>query len=539
MTRLLRSPSAAATLVAVLLSLAAGVVGFRQGLPNLWSYHQDAVAPLRALGFLERYTDPPAVVDKYPVGAYLLYGVAARAALAWRGDDSARALLALARERGPDAWTMQSDPNLWRELAPHRDAISDCIAFGRLACALMNALLALFGALLAGELCSASARPWAALLLGLHPYDVYYAHTMNVDAPCLAFALAAAWLLARGLRTACAATFAACGVAAAAAAATKDQIVAWLAFAPLALALLWWRQIRRGAPRPPIARLLAAGALGFAAAYAVFANLIFAPGNWLAHARFGLSPEIREQYRMAPFTPAGLCTLLSNTFHYFVRSAGIAGAVLMVVGAAYGLLRRRAALLLLLLPAAGYYVVFVLRQGLTYPRHLLPVFVPLLVLSAGAIAATLRPAGRRRVDGALLAGLALAVAWRGATVDRLWSSDPRERAAAWLAENLKPTDRVLCVTNHATPPPRIPDRVVARWSWAADLATAFRELDPTVVVRVVSTELFRVAGPVHPVLEPPGTNLGGVAVWQAFGRETWHPILDDIDAAPAVLILRR
>lgn len=541
----------------------ASVLYPRRGLPNRYSYHQDAVAPLRALGFFERYANPKANVgDKYPTFAYLYFGAAARVALALRDDPQAAALLEIARERGPDGWALQIDPTLWVDMAPYEDALSDMIAAGRIASALANVLLALATGLLAARLfggrrdqqgdlsvpANAASRPRppphvrtiAAALVGFNPYVIYYGHTMNVDAPCLAFALFAMYFVARGTTSGGYQSAVLAGVAAALAVATKDQIAAWLAFVPLALIGLELRWRRAGRPSPRAVRRAIVAASAFFVVYAFAANLVFDADGWIRHARFGLSSDVRHQYDMVsefrqedPLRAIGYLIIYVATYLY--RSAGPAGAVLALVGLGYGLARLRAATLLLLLPSAGYLVVFVLRMGLAYPRHLLPVYLPLWILGAAAIAALLyarRPT--LRAGGWVGCALVLMVVWRGATVNRLWAHDPRARAAAWIAESLPAGWSVVALTNHATPPPKIPADSPQRWTSGRDFVEAVEALDPPMRIFVRSTVLRTVVRPQHPEEERMRTEIP--AVIEVFGREVWHPILDDIDAAPIVVI---
>lgn len=546
------SVRASATAVAIVAAaaFACGAWGVRRDAGEWFSPHQDAVAPLRALGFLERFTSlPPDTTDKYPTFAYLLFGSAARVALAVRGDAQADALLSLARERGPDAWQFQVDADFWAFAEPYRDALSDCIVAGQTLTAMFHLLLVLASAWLAAELFPRRARlaaPLCAVLVGFHPHAVFYAHTMNVDTPALAFVVVALAATARLLKRGDVGSAIVAGVAAALAAATKDQVTVLIACVPVALLALIVRWRRGGAAPPVRVGALAVAALSCVATYALAADFPFALDAWLRHVRFGMSPAIRAQYALAPPTFDGWITLVKFSAALFWRSAGPAGAALMIAGFVVALRSFRAVVWFLLAPAFAYWVLFVLRLGLTYPRHLLPAFLPFLVLASGAIAELSARRGAARVVAIVLLALVPFVVWRGVTVNRLWSDDPRDRAAAWLADpatGAAPGERVLVVANAAVPPPAIPAPITRRFAAAPDLARAMTEFDPHLLVRVVSPILAKIVTVERPALPEVGAILGSgrdaTRVVAVFARAHEHPILDDIDVLPEVVVLRR
>ena len=282
----------------------------------------------------------------------------------------------------------------------------------------------------------------------------------------------------------------------------------------------------------------------FVAAYAVLANWIFDFAGWLRHVEFGASREITEQYRMEdPFSARGLFSMLAWTGALFVRSAGPAGAALMLLGAWWGWRRKPEAARLLLLPALAYYLLYPLLRAVIYPRFLLPAFLPLLLLGTGATIDLLSRGGRARAVGAIAALLLAVVAWRGAEVNRLWSRDPRAEAADWIAKNVAPGTRLLVVGNEAVTPPPLPDAVEYRWANAREFVRAKEEFKPQLFVRMLSTNLSTVIVPQFPPWDQLAAPGSGLTLLAAFGRDLYlpqplHPILMDIDAAPGVAIYR-
>jgi hypothetical protein len=544
-------------LVALFAVGASAVRGLHRGLPAHYSWHQDEIAPLRALGFLERYADPdPRLVDKYTPAAYLYFAIPARIALALRGDAQAAELLEKAKLRGANAWPRQFDPDVQVEHRPQIHAITDCLVAGRLAAAFAGVMAALGAALLARRLfattgptpgVAALAAPLAALVVGFSPYVAYYSHTMNNDGPAFGVlmlglaAFASAWDRGRP------ATFlaGASGALLALASAIKDQVAILAVFLPVAVLLAEHLRSRRGARRAMPWRDRLVACLAFAATYALAANWIFDFDGWLRHVRFGMSDEITEQYKMAePLTLSGWFHLVAYTGAYLVRAAGPGGLLLMIAGAIHGWRRHREAFLLLALPALAYYLLYPYRRGVIYPRFLVPVFLPLLLMGVGAVIACGRDAARRRSRWLFVAGLACcgAIVHRGLTLDSLFVGDPREQATRWLANEVPAGTRVLIVGNHAVPPPFIPDGLPHRWAHAKDFDEALREFEPQIILRMLSTNLRTVIVPQFP-FDRSEVVKERAEVLAEFGREFYvpelrHPLLLDIDASPGVMAIR-
>lgn len=521
--------------------------GLHRGLPNHYSYHQDEIAPLRALGFFERYSDPVSgFVDKYTPAAYLWYGIPARIALELRDDERARELLEMARKLGPQAWAEQFDSTVWRNMEPYAEALSDCIVAGRLAAGLAHLLIAIGAGLLARRVFGGTAGVLAAIAAGLAPYVVYYGHTMNNDAPAFAFLLLGYAALAncdsRFPRTAGLAA----GVSFALAAAIKDQLAIFVAAIPLCLLYVEFRRARAGAPPsvPWSARLVAAFAFLFT--YALAANLVFDLEGYRAHVEFGMSESITQQYQMAdPTTAKGLLYLIIYALTFYVRACGWFGCILMSVGLWFAWKKQREYFWLWVLPALVYFVLYPLRRGVIYSRFMMPCFLPLLVLGAGATAHWLRGEGRARFLGALGVICILAIGHRGYTVNDLWERDPRFEAERWIEANVPPDRAVIYVGNHAVPPPRPRVGAPRRWAYSGDFERARTEIRALYFARMMSTNINLVVRPRYPWPIPDEVRAkmkeDGVLIVAEFGRDLYepelaHPILADIEVFPGVMI---
>lgn len=521
--------------------------GLHRGLPNHYSYHQDEIAPLRALGYLERYLDPvEGIVDKYTPAAYLWFAIPARIALELRGDEQARALLALAREHGPDAWPHQFEPSVWRDKEPYAEAISDCIVAGRLASGLAQFLVAIGAAWLARRLFSPWAGVLAAVACGLAPYVVFYGHTMNNDAPAFAFLVLgfAALFSSESKFPKLAAVTA--GTSFALAAAIKDQIALLVAVVPFAL--LWVDRARRREGRAFVMawRERAIAAIAFLVVYTVAANLVFDLPGYRAHVSFGMSSSITEQYMMAdPTTAKGLLYLLIYAATFFVRSCGWFGCLVMIAGGAFAWRRHRELFWILIVPAIAYFLLYPLRRGVIYSRFLMPCFLPLLVLGCGAIVSWTKAEGRARIAAGFGVLAILAVGWRGYSIESLWDRDPRVAASRWIEANVPAERAVLYVGNHAVPPPRPRVGAPRRWAYSGDLDRALKEIRARYIARMMSTNINLVVVPRYPwpIEDEVRAKMkqDGVVIVAEFGRELYeptiaHPILADVDAFPGVMI---
>jgi len=537
------------TALVLVLVFCADTWHIRRGLPNHYSMHPDAVAPLRALGVVLNYTSlPDDLVDKYPTFAYLYFGVPAYVALRVRGDAQADTLLERAAREGPYVWRRQVDPDYWQEHEPYSDAISDCIVAGRLASAVAGVLLALGGAWLAATWFGVRAMPLAAVLVGLHPYSVYYAHTMNVDAPSFAFLMLGLAALSHSLKRGVMWSSVASGVLFALSAAIKDQMVGFIAFVAVAAVAVDRCLARTEQGRRSVGRMAGAAA-GFAITYLAAADLLFELAAWWRHAEYGLSPAIKAQYAL----PISMLEFQKYVLIYFARSADVAGAILMLGGLVFAVLRQRMLAVLLVVPALCFYVVFPMRLFMPYPRFLMVVFLPLLVLGAGWVATLLQTRGRPRWFG--IAGVVL-VAWvgvQGVAVNRLLASEPRYQAALWLQRNVEPGERVLVTSNAAMPPPLPPQHAARQWTRTVKLGVALAEFAPDYLVVVQSPKLYMQPVPerTDPVpyfhhagwfLEagfPRAIDKTPLTLWGLLDPSVWHPLANDIDVDSQVYVFRQ
>jgi dolichyl-phosphate-mannose-protein mannosyltransferase len=293
------------------------------------------------------------------------------------------------------------------------------------------------GTLLAVYRCGREAEgEWAGVLaaavLGLSVPFVYYAKMANLDLPYLFwFALSLAFFL-RALREARPADFAAFGLSAAFAVATKDQAFALYVFTvPV---LVWEIQERRrgdGAGGSLLADrrllLLAAGL----AAYLLLSGLAFDPAGWTDHVRLIVGPA-STSFRMFGAGAGGRLELLWQTARHLLFVMG--GPALAAAGAglvlALGDRSRHRPLLATLAAPVSYVVFFLLVVLYVYDRFLLPVALVLALFAGLALARLARGGGwpARAVVAAVIAyGLA-----RSVSVDLLLAADSRTVVEAWL-----------------------------------------------------------------------------------------------------------
>jgi hypothetical protein len=310
---------------------------------------------------------------------------------------------------------------------------------------------------------------------------VYYAKTANLDVPYVFWSSLALLAFVRFGETHRPADAAGFAVAAAAAAATKDQ-----AFALFVLpAFVMVAEIRR-------ARLLAGAAGGVAAtlhdrrflalagsgllAYLLLANVLGNPAGFAAHVRLITGPASRD-FRMFPAGPAGELRLAYETLRHLAFAMGWPALVAAVAGIAMAARPPRDRRLLSTLSFPVSYALFFLAVVLyVYDRFLLPV---ILVLAPFAGVALDRAWRARRAGGALGAACVLGFSLvRAVSVDVLLAGDGRYEAEAWLRREAAPPLRVAAVG----PLGYLPRLEGLEWRRLGPAAARIQAVRPDVVV---------------------------------------------------------
>jgi Dolichyl-phosphate-mannose-protein mannosyltransferase len=287
----------------------------------------------------------------------------------------------------------------------------------------------------------------AALCTGAFLPFVFYAKTVNVDAPYVFWFVISCLFLVEAHRTARVRDCVGFGLTAAAAITTKDQ--AYALYVLPALHLAW----RIGRSRQGLVALLAGTIAGLAALAAIY-NVLFNYVGFRDHVDLVVGPA-SAGYRMFPMTAAGEWALAKVTAGQFVWTIGWPGALLLLIGLVP---RSRTQAepsvpVWIFLSALSYYLTLIAIIGYVYDRFLLPVTTLLALVAAigvrrlidpppqpvraGTWGARLRPAAAALLIGWLL--------WRTASVDALLVRDSRYAAEAWLRANLTPAAWVATV----------------------------------------------------------------------------------------------
>ena len=285
----------------------------------------------------------------------------------------------------------------------------------------------------------------ALVAAGCYPL-LFYAHTSNVEAAYLFWAMLALYGAMRGAEDGASRGLLLMGTAAAMAISTKEQILGFVALLPLVIVGRHWL-IARG--RAGLERLIPAGAIGGALlAVAVWLGVnaaFFNPSGFLNRIRFlthTLAPEVREKYSGYEF-PIDFSTSWSfsdelahigKVFAAVVSSIGWPAVIAAVAGIVLLAMRRRAALLYLLAAAAGYYLVSLRVLKQVELRYVMPCAV-LASVPAGIFLARLATRGRA---GGFVATAVVAFGLLYSTeVLRLLATDARYEAETWMAPYLE------------------------------------------------------------------------------------------------------
>jgi hypothetical protein len=318
---------------------------------------------------------------------------------------------------------------------------------------------------------------------------LFRAHTTNVDMGYLMWLAIALWLAARILTHDRLTDWVWLGLLGGLVVTTKDQGGGALVGVALVVLAAGWRHARRAglARVPALARLARRATLAFlpfAFAFVSVYELTTDTTLFREHLDAVLGHATVPFYEV-PATPAGYAALVGKAVTRIVEFSSWPLAALMVFGlglaAVHGATRRR--MLWLALPAVTYFVFALGFARQAPPRQLLPIYI-LLALFAGWGGVWLAER-RGRWRWALRPALALVGAlllWRAVVTDLLFNYESRDRAAAWLAKNLSPRDR-LAVLEYWTYQPPIPENVAAGLIERPD-EDALRRYNPSHVLLV-------------------------------------------------------
>jgi hypothetical protein len=295
----------------------------------------------------------------------------------------------------------------------------------------------------------------AALCAGAFLPFVFYAKTVNVDAPYVFWFVISCLFLAEAHHTASMRDCVGFALTAAAAVATKDQ--AYALYVLPALHLAW----RIGRTRQGLIAL-AAGTIAGLVALAVIHNLVFNYGGFRDHIALVVGPA-SEGYRMFPTTIAGEWALAKVTAGQLLWTVGWPGGLLLLIGLVPRLRSpaEPAVPVWIFLSAISYYLTLIAVIGYVYDRFLMPVTTLLALVAAVGIRRLIDPLpGRARAASwarlqpaaaAILIGWLL---WRVVSVDALLVRDSRYAAEAWLRANL-PRDAWVATVDEFGYVPRV------------------------------------------------------------------------------------
>ena len=286
------------------------------------------------------------------------------------------------------------------------------------------------------ELGGRLASYFAALVAALMPPFVYYAKTVNLEAPYVFwFALSVLFFL-KILRRHRIRDYLAFGALAALAICTKDQAYGLYLLSPVPMALSLARAGGGGMAAYATAlfdrRILA---MGFAAIglFVLIHQIPWAPESFYRHVRTIVGPASAD-YRIYPMTLAGQAQMGWQSLEHVIFSMGAPFFLAAITGLALAC-RRRAGwkLSALALLAISYYLSFISVVGYNYVRFFLPVCL-LLALPAGAALAELsRRPGRSLALRRVLVGAAILHAFlRAASIDLGMFKDVRYDVEQWL-----------------------------------------------------------------------------------------------------------
>ena len=525
-------------------SLGLNLVGIGFGQPRHYDQSVDAVHPTFSLDAVEHVTGERSLVGlKYPRLHFLVVGWVQQLyvdlGLGDEGTSRRRALMDHFRNAPPLAQV-----GLRESFKPFTDVIGPMIVAGRVVSAVMGTLLVLAMFLFTRELLGTAEGLIAAALTAVSYPVVFYAHTLNVDVPYLAwgvlglFAAARAVRLGRGRWLVVAAVFAALSVG------TKDQAGAWFVLTAPVVLWLFMRPGSLAADAEPRPFPLAAGLTAL-----VTSTVVLLASHGLPFDRRGFDLHFDhifgdgvQPFREFDSSYLGHWLLLGETSLHLADALGVVALVfallcgLLLVGA-----RPRVAALCLV-PAVSYYATFIAPIGYVYLRFTIPILLMLLVPIAWGIGALLRVRRVRFVAGAALLALLVERGELAVAVDRMLMNDPRVAAYRWFEEHMEPDDRVVAVVDLPMHNLDFPVPEQARFLMATDPVGTYGEAPPDYLVRS-SFEPPRKITEKEPPAPPSGGRVRQFGrdydVVEAFSPIRRHPLGRGASFQPTIHVFRR
>ncbi len=287
----------------------------------------------------------------------------------------------------------------------------------------------------------------AASVAGI-PSLVYYAKTINLDAPYLFWFTASLFFQLKILVKQRLRDYLLFGATAALAVCTKDQAFGLYLATPLVLvAALAMRTEARGVWRrigaAAVDRRLWLGGLCAAVVFALIHNLLFDPASFLG--RFDFIRRAPAAYREFPSTLRGQLGLAVLSGRHLVFLLGVPLALAALSGLLSALRRPRESWRLLTLVAMGigYYLGFVASIGYHYPRFSLPLGILAgLFCGLGLEGLWQRSRLPRWVPATLTCAIFGLTFARALSVDLLLLNDTRYAVEGWLEEHGRGERRV-------------------------------------------------------------------------------------------------
>lgn len=426
------------------LSFLANFLFIDWGMPNHYSWAPDAVHPYFIFHGMEKKFSG-GWFQKYPPFHYILTAAAYLPAMAFcEGDD-----LDFLFQKASKVCESKVNPSVdFLDRSTEREVTFLFILVGRGLNAFMETLLTLALFLWAGELFGKRAGWFAALIAAFHPLTIFYAHTMNTEAPYFMWAAFGLYFYARVLKRQDLLSYLGLGVCAALATSTKEQALGLFALLPPLI--VYSRAVRIGdgsfrvknLGRALGDRYILFGAGAFILTFVLANNLVFNFKGFMTHLEFN-RPGVSVLQRVYPLTLEGCAGLTWESLKWLAETASWPMILICLFGLAVTALKDTRTALAHLLPALSYFVVFIGYIGFVMPRYMTPVFYVLAVFGGRALADLQGwariPAAARAV---VLSAIGTFIFMMGFWFTGLLKDDPRYEAEEWIESNIPQGSKV-------------------------------------------------------------------------------------------------